>query len=157
MADLRVSLDKAGFQNVQTYIQSGNVAFAYKKAPQDGIARKVEEIIKKDFGYDVPVIVFDGEYLKTVIADNPFMKRGEDETKLHITFLAENPDQDDMEKVTGLDYPPDEILMGDKAVYLFCPDGYGRTKYNNTFLEKKLKVTATTRNWKTCNVLAEMC
>lgn len=156
MADLRASLEKLKLKNIQTYIQSGNVVFEFEKVDFAELAGEIEALIKKDFGYDVPVIVFNADYLKKVIDANPFVKRKEDESKLHLTFLAEEPAAENLQKLDGLDYPPDEILKGDKAIYLFCPEGYGRTKYNNNFLENKLKVRATTRNWKTCNVLLEM-
>lgn len=156
MADLRASLGKQGFKNVVTYIQSGNVAFEAKETAAEAAAKKLEQLIKKDFGYDVPVIVFGKAYLEKVLAENPFLKKDVDVSKLHVTFLAEEPLTENLKKLDGLNYPPDEFALGNKAIYLHCPEGYGRTKYNNTFLENKLKVTATTRNWKTSNVLLEM-
>lgn len=157
MADLRKQLSSIGFENIQTYIQSGNVIFENGKSTPEKLAEQIAALIKKEWDYDVPVIVFEPDYVEQVISDNPFLNgRNEDETKLHVTFLAEEPAKENLKKLEEYNYPPDEIIVKEKAVYLFCPDGYGRTKYNNNFLENKLKVSATTRNWKTCNKLLEM-
>ncbi|MEQ8534825.1 MAG: hypothetical protein RIB86_23435, partial [Imperialibacter sp.] len=74
----------------------------------------------------------------------------------HVTFLDELPKQENVDKLLTYDYAPDRFVLTGKEVYVYCPNGYGRTKINNTFFESKLKVGATTRNWKTVNVLAEM-
>jgi uncharacterized protein (DUF1697 family) len=89
------------------------------------------------------------------LSANKFIsERGEDISKLHVTFLSEEPDMDLAGKLRKEEYFPDEYYIQGKTVYLFCPQGYGNTKLSNTFFEKKLKVQATTRNWKTILELA---
>ena len=89
-----------------------------------------------------------------VLENNPFVnKRKEDITKLHVTFLSHEPEHSFLDKIKDLKYASDEFILFGKNVYLFCPDGYGNTKLSNNFFESKLKVTATTRNWKTINEL----
>ena len=83
-------------------------------------------------------------------------ERHEDPRWLHVTFLSEPPQQEYIDDVAEVFNPPDEFVITDKAVYLFCPNGYGTTKFTNSFFEKGLKVTATTRNWKTSNTLLEI-
>lgn len=157
MADLRNQLTKLGSENIQTYIQSGNVIFESNETAPKKLAEQIKTMIEKEWGYDVPVIVFEPDYLQSVIENNPFLNgRNEDITKLHVTFLDEEPKIENLKKLEEYNYPPDELIVQETAVYLFCPNGYGRTKYNNNFIENKLKVTATTRNWKTCNTLLEM-
>jgi len=104
------------------------------------------------------VTVLNEKELKKTQQNNPFLKaRKEDESKLHVTFLSEEPDKDLAENLKETaQFLPDEWILAGRSVYIFCPGGYGKTKLSNNFFEKKLKVTATTRNWKTVNELVEM-
>jgi uncharacterized protein (DUF1697 family) len=145
------------FKNTKTYIQSGNIVFQYKKTKE----QKLEEIIKtailKQFGFEVPVIVMEYDEWKKIIKDNPFAKdKTKDPVYLHVTVLAEQPDLEKVDKMKEGSYQPEEWRMIDKAIYLYCPNGYGNAKLTNGFIETKLKVMATTRNWKTTNELARM-
>ena len=95
--------------------------------------------------------------IKTVLKNNPFVnKRKEDIIKLHVTFLSQEPATDNIDKINKAQYLPDEFTLDGKNIYLFCPNGYGNTKLNNNFFENKLKVVATTRNWKTVNELVSI-
>lgn len=143
-----------GFANIQTYIQSGNVVYQYKKID----AKKLNDIIKnkmeQEFGFDVPVITLTFDELKKIRNSNPFLNDKIKETSFfHVTFLADKPQSENINKIKDSNYSPDEFQLINKAVYLYCPKGYGNTKMSNTFFEGKLKVTATTRNWKTTNEL----
>jgi uncharacterized protein (DUF1697 family) len=143
-----------GFSNIETYIQSGNVIFKSKKLNEDKLANIISEAIKNVFTYDVPTIVKNVDELKNIITNNPFTK---DKSKLieflHVTFLNAIPTKENVEIITKLDFGDDAFSIIDNAVYLYCPNGYSNSKLTNSFLENKLKVTATTRNWKTCNEL----
>ncbi len=75
---------------------------------------------------------------------------------LHITFLADNPVDFDLDGILQKKQAGEEIAIKTNAVYLYCPNGYGKTKLHNSFLENKLKVKATTRNWKTTKELLNM-
>jgi len=95
--------------------------------------------------------------MKEVLRNNPFVgERQRDVAKMHVTFLSHEPAKEGLEKVKAGNYGVDEYVIWGKAIYLFCPDGYGQTKLNNNFLESKLKVTATTRNWRTVNELVRI-
>lgn len=157
MADLRAKLAQAGLQNIRTYIQSGNVIFEYGKSSPEELAKKIATVILKQFGFEVPVIVLTVEELSDIISNNPFLRdNSRDSKKLHVTFLAEKPQKENLDRTVELTFPPDEFIIRDRAVYVFCPNGYGRSKITNNFFEQKLKVTATTRNWKTVNKLKEI-
>ena len=157
MADLKVLYDDLGFDAVKTYIQSGNVLFKTKATAPATLIKKIEAAIKKKYGFDVPVIIRETEEMAKVCRSNPFLKRKDIQMeRLHVTFLAELPEKAltaDLEKFTA---PKDEFIIAGKEVFLYTPGGYGETKLSNTFFEKKLKVTATTRNWKSVCTLAEM-
>lgn len=157
MEDLRVKLTDMGFRQVKTYIQSGNVVFDHEKTDPLELAKRFEQIILDEYGFAVPVIITDADALEYVLTHNPFLNdRNEEADKLHVTFLAEAPADEKINKLDDKAYLPDEFIFKNNAIYLFCPNGYGRTKLTNNFFESKLKVTATTRNWKTVNALVEL-
>jgi uncharacterized protein (DUF1697 family) len=138
------------FTNIQTYIQSGNVIFQNIESKQKGLGQIISNELMRKFGFGIPVIVLDTFELKEIIEKNPFASdKTKDISHLHITFLSSKPELID----NGLFYqkkaPGEEFAITEKAVYLYCPKGYGQTKLTNAFFENKLKVGATTRNWKT--------
>ena len=157
MADLKRLLETAGLSDVQTYIQSGNVVFRHEKQDEKTMARRLETLLTANYGFDVPVLVRSAREWDETLAANPFLQRENTAPdKLHVTFLADAPEPALLEKLETVDFKPDEFAVVGRDVYLYCPDGYGRTKLSNTFFEKKLKVSATTRNWATVNKLGEL-
>lgn len=157
MADLKVMYEEIGGKDVITYIQSGNVIFDTKENDPQQLEKRVEKKILDKFGFKVPVVIRQEKELEKLIKDNPFLKEKVDESKLHVTFLAQEPEADLVGKIKEVRHEPDRFIVSGKEVYLYCPDGYGNTKLSNTFFENKLKVIATTRNWNTVNKLVELC
>jgi uncharacterized protein (DUF1697 family) len=150
MKSLQVLYERLGFASVRTYIQSGNVVFENASVATGRLEKMILEEILNSFGFEVPVIVLEREELYNISVLNDFIQeRGEDISKLHVTFLSLEPENRLLESIGNEKYLPDEFHIRGKAVYLFCPNGYGNTKLSNSFFEKKLKVQATTRNWKT--------
>ena len=141
---------KLGFEKVQTYIQSGNVVFQCHEPSAKRIEDMISAGILNTFGFEVPVLVLGNEELLNISANNNFItERNEDITKLHVTFLSGVPDKTLSGTIGKQEFMPDEFNISGRSVYVFCPNGYGNTKLSNNFFEKKLKVRATTRNWKT--------
>jgi len=158
MADLKALYQSLNFEDVSTYIQSGNVVF---KAPENSngkeLARKIEAAISGKYNFHVPIIIRTAAEMENILAVNPFLKDASiDPEKLHVTFLEEIPDQKNLESIKDFHSPPDQFVVISREVFLHCPDKYGETKLSNKFFENKLKVAATTRNWKTVNKLSEM-
>jgi uncharacterized protein (DUF1697 family) len=145
---------------VKTYIQSGNIIFNHDSNCH--IENKIHDLIEKKFGYDVPVLVRSLEELTKISTSNPFFSGQHEsvekieEKYLHVTFLAEEPESERLENIMNGDYGQDQFISIGKDIYLFTPGGYGKTKLSNNFFESKLKVKATTRNWKTVNALTEL-
>lgn len=156
MARLREVLGGAGLKNVRTYVQSGNVVFeAAGKA--EALEQKIEKCIQEDFKLDVRVRVLSAPDFERARKSNPFLKRkGIDETKLHATFLFDQPSKESLEKISQLDAGRDEWAHVGDRIYVYCPDGYGRSKLNGPVLERMLKFPTTTRNWNTMTQLCEM-
>jgi uncharacterized protein (DUF1697 family) len=157
MADLEGLYESQGFTEVQTYIQSGNVVFGSRSNDAPEIAKTISRAINDKYGFDVPVVIRKDKELEKVVSRNRLIGTGNrDVNRFHVTFLAEAPDSS---LVKQLDPPlaSDEAMqIIDKEIYLYCPNGYGKTKVNNNYFEKQLSVPATTRNWKTVNVLLGM-
>jgi len=142
--------ESLGYREVRTYIQSGNVVFEHDSGETGKLEQMISGGILKSFGFEVPVIVLEKEELNDIAVHNLFIgEKDEDFSKLHVTFLSREPASNLIETIGNEEYLPDEFYIRAKTVYLFCPNGYGNTKLSNTFFEKKLKVQATTRNWKT--------
>jgi uncharacterized protein (DUF1697 family) len=154
MAELRVVYESLGFSDVQTYVQSGNVVFSARGTPAR-LSGKIREAVKAAFGHDVPVLVLPVDQLAHVAQANPFVATPSiDEAFLHVTFLIESPAKDFPSELPNAG-AEDAAQVGN-AVYVYCPNGYGRTKLNNSYFEKVLKVPATTRNWRTIQALIAM-
>lgn len=148
MAQLVEALGETKLSNIRTYIQSGNIVFESENEVPAILEKVISDKIRERFGFEVPVQVLTRKGLKYICDNNPFInERNLSTEKLHLTFLSALPDPVLPGKINASDYIPDEFIVSGKAIYLSCPDGYGRTKLTNTFFEKKLKVSATTRNW----------
>jgi uncharacterized protein (DUF1697 family) len=152
MQKLRDLFSSMELVNVRTYIQSGNVLFEIrnKDANLDELSFNLESKMQKAFGFEVKVIPRSLDQIRSIIRKNPF--KNKDANYLHLTFLQEKPrsnysDGEMRQAITG---DEDFDIVGSE-IYLFCPNGYGRTKLNNTFFERKLGIIPTTRNWHTVN------
>jgi uncharacterized protein (DUF1697 family) len=157
MERLRGSFASMGFRGVRTYVQSGNVVFETATNTRDALTRKIEEGISRDFGFYVVVILRTAKELEKIVKTNPFLtEEAIDQAKLHVTFLAAPPNKTALKNLETLPTSPDQFRLIGCEIYLYCPDGYGKTKLSNSAFDKKLSVGATTRNWKTTTVLCEM-
>ncbi|MEQ9262336.1 MAG: DUF1697 domain-containing protein [Owenweeksia sp.] len=157
MAILRQQLEELGFQNVETYIQSGNVVFRSSENSISQLAAIIHNMILQEYDFDVPVLVLTATKIKETIENNPFLPEKEGNAKdLYVTFLEGVPEPSHLEKLNIVNSGRDQFMVKENVIYLHCPDGYGRTRLNNNFIENKLKLKATTRNWKTTLKLLEM-
>lgn len=149
MAELHELLNDLGFKNIQTYIQSGNIVLSSEK-DKNHISEIIKNEIATIFCYDVPVLVKTIEEWKKVIDNNPFKNVAEKQQ--YFTLLSNIPEKIAIEVNTK----QDEFKVINDVVYVNAVGGYGKTKLNNTFFENKLKVTATTRNFRTTKKLLEL-
>jgi uncharacterized protein (DUF1697 family) len=156
MAELRRALGGSGLAGAETYLQSGNVVFDAEGDDPATHAATLREVIEREFGHDVPVLVLKAAELAHIAAANPFVVPGADEKSLHVTFLEEPAAK---AAFGGLDLPAqgdEQAVLAGRVVYLHLPYGYGRTRLNNAYFERALKTSATTRNWRTVLALVEM-
>ncbi len=157
MANLQAMLKDMGFKEVLTYIQSGNIVFKTDKDIKISLLEKnVEQEILKIFGFNVAVLVKTKEAIEAILVNNPYSQT--EEKKRYFVLLKEAADKDLVASLMKETYENETFLITDTCIYLNCNQGYGKAKCNNNFFERKLKVTATTRNFKTMHkmfVLAE--
>ncbi len=154
MAELRSALIESGLLNVQTYLQSGNVV-CESTAGKEKVREIVFQTILSRWGFEVDLLVLEeNEFLE--IREHPLLSDPERDAKFaHYTILfgkAEHyPDKCELPLGEG-----EDVEYGDGIVWVFCPNGYGRTKITNNFFEKKFGINGTTRNWKTVQALSEI-
>lgn len=144
------------FIDVQTYLQSGNIIFKSDRDDVEKINQEIKNNIQNLFGFDVPVITLTKIQLTEDVKQNPFPEKFPGQSDFfHVTFLSDIPSAENLEKINQVPLPHDAYETGEKVIYLFCPKGYSKTKLTNGLLESKLRLTATTRNWKTVLWLEE--
>jgi uncharacterized protein (DUF1697 family) len=156
MDELRASFEALGYTGVTTYIQTGNVLFSTASRSEPALAAAIEQRLAEDFGDSPAVLLRSVAELRRVGASSPYAKAGADKARHHVTFLATLPSQAALD---ALQLPPsgrDELVVDGKEVYVHTPDGYADTKYTGTFLERRLGVVSTTRNWNTVSKLCEL-
>jgi len=158
MPDLKLLYESLGFDKVATYIQSGNIIFDTQHKNISKIKSLIEQAIKKKYHFHVPTEIRTKKDITNIIKNNPFspVDLEKDGTKVLVTFLSVKPSKDNSLNLLNYVKPPEKLIIKDKTVYLHCPNGYGKSKLTNNFIENKLKVEATTRNWKSVLKLDEL-
>jgi len=157
MAALRDMYRQIGLEQVQSYIQSGNVLFTSGISDIDELQMRIESAIKDRFGFTVDVILRTSDAIGALSLENPFLRQdGIDLKKLHVTFFNQRVSKDVSAPLDTRHFVPDGFSLTATHAFVFCPNGYGRTKINNLFFEKNLKVKCTTRNWNTITKLVSL-
>lgn len=160
MAELRSSLEQeASFSSVQTWLQSGNVLVRTRLVldPKE-VGRRIRAVIEKDFGLDdVPVMIRTTQQIQDTISRNPFSAKPYEAKRIFVAFLNELPCPELLKAMDQMDYGKEEYVINKelKAIYFYVPD-FAKYKLDTTLFEKKLKIQATSRNWKTTNKLVEL-
>ncbi len=154
METLRGIYTGLGFTNVRTYVQSGNVVFDSQDQNRSELVSRIEAHIEHTCGYHVELFIRQSDEIQRILTHNPFLTvRNEDPDKLHVSFYYQAPSEIVLGKLTSPSGTTDEFALAEMAVYLFCPNGYGKTKLSNSFFERKLGIHVTTRNWNTVNAM----
>lgn len=150
MSGLRLALESAGFKNVRTYIQSGNIVFESEIRSTDVITEVIGKTIDNIFGFSVPVLVMTKKQTALILSQSPY----EDESqislnKTYFVLLFQPPTQELLKLFNALTFSNEQFQVLGNCVHLLCLNGYGKAKLNNNFVESKLKVPATARNYRT--------
>ena len=154
MAELRGLLTKSGLKNVLTYIQSGNVIFQSSEANKGKLKAIINKTITARFGFDIPVLVKSKEEIKAILDNCPFPE--EKKGVSYFIMLSEIPEKDLIDETSKQIFPEEEFIITKNCIYIFYALGAGKAKLGVNWFEKKLKVKATARNYRTMAKLLEM-
>ena len=152
---LKKALEAIGFENVRTYINSGNV-FVDSDEDSAKVGFMIKQEIFKTFGHDVPVFMVSEAELRFVLENNPFYKETAETKQLYVCFLSEKPAPNSIQELKDQKFKDDVFEVKENIVFLKYADSAANTKLDNKIIEKKLRVTSTTRNWNTTNKLYGM-
>ena len=157
MDTLKSLLETLGYQNIETYIQSGNVFLETTEENPNSIGFAIKQEIFKQLGFDVPVIVISKPDLEKCLTNNPFFKeKNIDTKKLYVAFISKELNNNALNDLKISQFKPDEAFIDGNRIYMKLETGAGSTKLTQKYIEKKLNLTATVRNWNTVNKLLEM-
>ena len=156
MKDLAELVAGCGCREVRTYIQSGNVIVTASREVALQLPATLAAKIQKRFGFTSPVILRTPDELAEVVRSNPFLKQGMPEKELHVHFLAGLPAAEAVKSLDPDRSTPDAFRVAGREVYLHMPNGMGRTKLTCTYLDSRLGVIGTARNWATVKKLLEL-
>ncbi|MFJ3616551.1 DUF1697 domain-containing protein [Streptomyces iakyrus] len=158
MADLRTLLADLGHENVRTHLQSGQAVFSSGHGGEESLAGEIAQAIEKRFGFGVDVIVRDHAYLRAIAEACPFPAADLEPKQLHVTYFSAPVTPDRFAEIDQDAYLPEEFRLGDRALYLYAPNGLGRSKLAEHLSKPRINqgVIATTRNWNTVVKLVEM-
>ena len=158
MARLREMFEGMGFEQVRTYINSGNVVFKTSKSAPAALSKKIEERMESEFGFTAPVITRTAAEMGRAIEGNPFTQESRsDPSKVFIAFLGQAPKAEAVERLQARATKAERAHGSGREIYVYYVDGMGRAKLlTHGVLERILAVNATMRNWNTVSKLYEM-
>jgi uncharacterized protein (DUF1697 family) len=158
MAELRAALEELGHGDVRTYLQSGQAVFTAHRGDQEALAAELAEALGKRFAFACEVLVRDHAYLAGVVEACPFPAAELEGRQLHVTFLDRDVDDAHFAALDREAYLPEEFRIGDRALYLYLPNGMGRSRLAEQLARPRLAkgLVATTRNWNTVLKLVDL-
>lgn len=155
MPALRDLLTGAGYDDVQTYVQSGNVVLTTVASSRE-LERESAALISDHFGFDVPVVVRTRTELERVVQANPLGDLANNDKRYQVCFLTHKLDAKTADRLRALVVEPEAVAFDGREIYAWHPEGVARSKLWNAIASKNLGVTGTARNWTTVRTLLEM-
>jgi len=152
---LREALEEAGYEDVATYVQSGNVVLSSSDSATK-VARAVERLVEKEFGLKIPVVVRTRAQLAKVVERDPLAKVAKDPKRYQVSFLEKKPSAELVRKLEEAAAPTERVVAEGREIYAWHPEGVARSKLWAMLAGKGLGVTATARNWTTVTKLLEL-
>lgn len=157
MEDLKTLLTQLNFANVTTYIQSGNVFVETEEENGPTVGFQIKQALFQKMGLDVPVVVIGKQDLEACFTNNPFLKEKEVDTKkLYVAFVSKELQASHINDLKMSQFKPDEVHIDGSRIYIKYAVGAGKTRLDQKYIEKKLQVIATIRNWNTVTTLLNM-
>ncbi len=155
METLRQSFESLGFKNVVSYINSGNLAFDCVKAAEAKLVQKIEDVINRDFGLSISVMVRERSYIADVLANNPFEGQYETHKQMHVLFMRDEMPADKQASLAEQQTNREKFAVKGREIYSMLLDGVAESVlFRKNFIEGKLKTPTTARNWRTVQKIA---
>jgi uncharacterized protein (DUF1697 family) len=142
-----------GLADVRTLLQSGNVLFRSRLKDRAALAKRITQEIERRFDLQIEVVIRTLDEVRTIVERGPVLSPRADMSKLLVMFLSDVPDAVGQATLVKQHKGPEMIEVRGPEIYLYYPDGVGRSKLTNAFIENKLKVAGTARNWNTLTKL----
>ena len=155
MPALREALEEAGFEDVTTYLQSGNVVLT-SDTRADAVARDCERVIEESFDLEIPVVVRSGAQLARIVQRNPLRDVATDPKRYQVTFLAAKLPASVFRELEAAAAEPEEVAVIGREVYAWHPKTIARSRLWSKLAGKDLGVAATSRNWATLEALCAL-
>ena len=155
MENLRTCLAGLGFENVKTYIQSGNVVFETSETDDQKLAEKIEAAVEQEF-FKTPVMVRSFDEIKEIVENNPFAGEEFEDKLFHVVFLAEELSDEKREMLLANNGDDERFAVRNREVYCFRKNSFADSLLGKKYIDNKLKTPATARNWRTVNKILEM-
>ncbi|TQR17516.1 DUF1697 domain-containing protein [Psychrobacillus vulpis] len=141
MKSLKVLFEELGYENVRTYIQTGNVIFDNSSYN----VQQIETSLRDTYGFDIPVVVRSKEELEEIQQNSTFLKE-----QVYVMFLEKEISDEQQALLRSL-VDDEFVVLNRRNVIINLTKSYHQTKFTNTFFEKKLKMISTARNQNTVN------
>jgi uncharacterized protein (DUF1697 family) len=154
MKEVNQLYESLNFKQVKSYIQSGNIIFESSNYVIEELEEEIEGKLYENYGIHIPIFIRTLDEFEKIIDNNPFPD--ENLKNVYITFLKDIPENLPVNLIKDKKDVFDKFLISEREIYLFLQQGYGRTKLSNNFFENKLKLPATTRNWRTVTRLYKL-
>jgi uncharacterized protein (DUF1697 family) len=155
MGELREALEEAGFEDVRTHLQSGNVVLTSSAKPES-VARKCEKVIRERFGLEIAVVVRSRAELARVVKRNPLGDVATEPKRYQVSFLSGKPAAKVVRELEAVAAPEERVVAFGREIYAWHPNTVARSKLWAKLAGKGLGVTATARNWATVKALLEL-
>jgi uncharacterized protein (DUF1697 family) len=156
MAALRAALEEAGFTGVKTYLQSGNVVVTSSSSSPATVGREVEELITREFGLSIEVVVRSRRQIEKILAKNPFADVADEGKRYFVTFCDPAPDPAKLAHLDPAEFEPERWLLDGDTLYTWYATGLQNSKLDKAIARAKLGVTVTARNWNTVTKLLDL-
>ena len=156
MAELKAVFERLGFENVVTYINSGNIGFDSKKTAEEKLVTKIENAILTDFEKTIPVMVRERDAINGILSNNPYDGQFESHKHMHVLFLKEEMPPEKTTQLLEAAPEGERFAVIGREIYCHLPMGVIDSILGKSFIEKKLKVAVTGRNWRTVEKLATL-
>ena len=156
MADVKSLFQELGFTGIESYINSGNLAFNDKKRSESAIAGRIEKALKEKFDRDIRVMVREQTEIRNVLDNNPFKGKFDSHKQMHVLFMQENMPKDKEELLTAQNRSSEMFAVRGREIYALLKDGVADSLLGKGYIDKKLKVPVTARNWRTVEKIAQL-